>query len=74
MTDKPGAATRLYLHANQINPALSATLSALKGAINTQEKKEAMEKNTSNSGRLLPVIEGYALCTNLIKSFCPCDT
>jgi len=43
MTDKPGAAMRLYLHANQINPALSAMLSALKGAINTQEKKEATE-------------------------------
>lgn len=31
---------RLYLHANQINPALSATLSELKEAINTQEQKE----------------------------------
>lgn len=40
MTDKLGAAMRLYLHANQINPALSATLSELKEAINTQEQKE----------------------------------
>lgn len=45
MTDKLGAAMRLYLHANQINPALSATLSGLKEAINTQEEKEAPEKN-----------------------------
>lgn len=54
---------RLYLHANQINFALSAMLSRLKAAINTQEQKEVLEKNTSNSGALLPLIEGYTLYT-----------
>lgn len=62
---------RLYLHANQINPALSATLSRLKEAINTQEQKEAPEKNTSNSGMLLPLIEGYVLCTRPEEEFLP---
>lgn len=62
---------RLYLHANQINPALSATLSGLKEAINTQEQKEAPEKNMSNSGAFLPLIEGYVLCTRPEEKFLP---
>lgn len=62
---------RLYLHANQINPALSATLSGLKEAINTQEQKEAPEKNMSNSGAVLPLIEGYVLCTRPEEKFLP---
>lgn len=62
---------RLYLHANQINPALSATLSGLKEAINTQEQKEAPEKNMSNSGAVLPLIEGYVLCMRPEEKFLP---
>lgn len=62
---------RLYLHANQINPALSATLSGLKEAINTQEQKEASEKNTPNSGALLPLIEGYTLYTRPDEELLP---
>lgn len=62
---------RLYLHANQISSALSATLSGLKEAINTQEQKEAPEKNTSSSAALLPLIEGYTLYTRPDEEFLP---
>jgi len=62
---------RLYLHANQTNPALSATLSGLKEAINTQEQKEAPEKHISNSGAVLLLIEGYTLCIRPDEEFLP---
>lgn len=60
---------RLYLHANQINPALSATVICIERGYKYIGGERSSREEYSNSGEALPWIEGYVLCTRPEEKF-----